>query len=385
MGPLRGIRILELGGIGPVPFAGMLLSDLGADVVRIDRVGDHPLGGWTDPKYDILGRGRRSLAIDLKHPRAAEIVSRIVAKSDALIEGFRPGVAERLGLGPSTCSEWNPRLVYGRMTGWGSTGSRAQMAGHDVNYISVTGALHAIGPVGGPPVVPLNLIGDFGGGALYLTLGVVSAILEARTSGRGQTVDAAMVDGAASLMAALYGAFAIGFWRDERGSNLLDGAAPYYGIFETKDGKHMAVGAIEPAFYAELVTRLGLDPAELAGQLDRDEWAATRERFAQIFRTKTQAQWCEIFDGTDACVTPVLSMRAATEDAHLRERGTFVEIDGIVQPAPAPRFSRTPSSVQSSASLPGAHSAEILKEIGYADAEIDALAQVGAVKAARPR
>jgi alpha-methylacyl-CoA racemase len=383
-GPLHGIRVLELGGIGPVPFAGMLLADLGAEVLRIERVGPSALGTWTDPRYDVLARGRRSVALDLKHARAVEIVSRLVARSDALIEGFRPGVAERMGLGPDACAGWNPRLVYGRMTGWGAAGPRAQTAGHDINYISVAGALHAIGPANGPPVVPLNLIGDFGGGALYLALGVVSALLETRASGKGQVVDAAMVDGVASLMAALHGAHAIGFWQDRRGSNLLDGAAPYYGVYETKDGKHMAVGAIEPAFYAELVTRLGLNIDGLPGQFDRDQWAPTREIFAGVFLTKTQAEWCAVFDGTDACVTPVLSMAAAAVDVHLRERGTFVDLDGVVQPAPAPRFSRTSCAKPASASQPGAHSVEVLKELGYADAEISALGDGGAVRWPEP-
>jgi alpha-methylacyl-CoA racemase len=361
-GPLQGVRILELGGIGPVPFAGMLLADLGASVTRIERVGPGALGTWTDPKYDVLGRSRRSLALDLKHARAAEIVARIVARSDALIEGFRPGVAERMGLGPDACAAWNPRLVYGRMTGWGNEGPRAQTAGHDVNYISVSGALHAIGPADGPPVVPLNLIGDFGGGALYLALGVVSAVLEARMSGKGQVVDAAMVDGVASLMAAIYGAHAIGFWLDRRGSNLLDGAAPYYGVYETKDGRYMAVGAIEPAFYAQLTRALGFDAAELPGQFDREQWPQTREQFARVFQTKTQAQWCSVFDGTDACVTPVLSMDAAMKDSHLQQRATFLEVDGVMQPAPAPRFSRTPGGLHRTPPAPGQDTQDILKD-----------------------
>jgi alpha-methylacyl-CoA racemase len=303
----------------------------------------------------------------------------VVEKADALIEGFRPGVAERLGLGPVECQQRNPRLVYGRMTGWGQDGPLASTAGHDLDYIALTGALHAIGPAGGPPVVPLNLIGDFGGGALYLALGVLSALLEARTSGRGQTVDAAMVDGAASLMAALYGAFSIGYWRDERGGNLLDGGAPYYGVYETADRRHLAVGAIEPQFYAELVRGLGLSEADIPGQHDRDAWPQVRERFAAIFRTKTREEWCATFAGTDACVAPVLSLAEAPVHPHTRERATFVDIQGVVQPAPAPRFSRTKSATPAVAPRAGAHTHEILTDAGFSENEISSLLDAGAV------
>jgi alpha-methylacyl-CoA racemase len=379
MGPLTGVRIVELGGIGPVPFAGMLLSDLGADVLRVERTRADPMGTWGEPRYDVLARGRRSIAVDLKNPRGIEVVLRLAERSEALIEGFRPGVAERLGLGPDDCGARNGRLVYGRMTGWGQEGPLAQTAGHDIDYVALSGALHAIGEGGRAPAVPLNLIGDFGGGALYLALGVVSAILEARSSGKGQVVDAAMVDGAASLMAALYGAFSIGYWRDERGANLLDGGAPFYRVYETSDGRHVAVGAIEPEFYAHLLRGLGLADADLPGQHDRDSWPEMRRRFAEILRTKSRDEWCAVFDGSDACVAPVLSMAEAPVHPHTRARATFVEIDGVVQPAPAPRFSRTKSGKPRSAVRSGAHTREILVEAGYSDVEVSELLRAGAV------
>jgi alpha-methylacyl-CoA racemase len=381
-GPLNGVRVVELGGIGPVPFAGMLLSDLGADVVRIDRTIAGPFGAWSEPRFDILARGRRSVAVDLKNKQGREVVLRIVERADALIEGFRPGVAERLQLGPTECLGCNERLVYGRMTGWGQEGPLASTAGHDIDYIALTGALHAIGSRGGGPAVPLNLIGDFGGGALYLALGVVSAVLHARVSGQGQVVDAAMVDGAGSLMAAIYGAHAIGFWRDERGSNLLDGAAPFYRVYETADRGYVAVGAIEPQFYAALVRGLGLDAASLPGQLDRDSWGEVADRFAKIFRGKTRDEWCEVFSGTDACVAPVLSLGEAPTHEHARARRAFVEIDGVPQPAPAPRFSATQCGPPSPPVRPGTHTRAVLMEVGYAAADVDAMLRAGVVAAA---
>jgi alpha-methylacyl-CoA racemase len=380
-GPLKGVRVVELGGIGPVPFAGMLLADLGADVVRIERPGGSGLGAWSEARFDILARGRRSIAVDVKDPLGVEIALRLVERSDALIEGFRPGVAERLGLAPDECQRRNPRLVYGRMTGWGQQGPRSLTAGHDIDYIALTGALHAIGGAGGAPVVPLNLIGDFGGGALYLALGVVSAVLAARSSGRGQVVDAAMVDGAASLMSALYGAHAVGYWTDERGCNLLDGGAPFYAIYETLDRHHVAVGAIEPQFYAALLRGLGLAHGSVATQHDREAWPRTKETFAAIFRSKTREQWSEIFDGTDACVVPVLSMSEAPHDPHLAARRTFVEVSGVVQPAPAPRFSGNVGGLPTPPVAPGKHTREILDEIGYGAEQAAQLIRNGVVVA----
>jgi len=379
MGPLRGIRIVELAGIGPGPFCAMLLADLGADVVRIDRTADANLGIPKPARFDLYNRSRRSIAVDLKHPDGVATVLRLVEQADALVEGFRPGVTERLGLGPDVCLARNPRLVYGRMTGWGQTGPLAQAAGHDWNYIGITGALHAIGRAGEAPVPPLNLVGDFGGGSLYLALGIVAGILEARTSGRGQVVDAAIVDGAASLMTLFYGLHAAGLWSDARGANLLDTGAHYGEVYETRDGKHVAVLAIEPKFYAELCERIGLDPATLPAQNDRDAWPAMKARFAAVFRTKTRDEWCALLEGTDACFAPVLSLTEAPQHPHNRARGTFVEVDGVVQPAPAPRFSRTPGGVQRPPSAPGADTDAVLRDWGFADAEVARLRDAGAI------
>jgi alpha-methylacyl-CoA racemase len=341
-GPLRGLKVVELAGIGPGPFCAMLLTDLGADVVRIDRPG----GGVSPVEHhlELLNRGKRSVAVDLK--TGAEQALSLIDRADVLIEGFRPGVAERLGLGPSVCLQRNPRLVYGRMTGWGQAGPRAHTAGHDITYIALAGVLHTIGEAGGAPQVPLNLLGDFGGGALYLATGILAALWERTVSGKGQVVDAAIVDGAAHLLTLQWSMLAGNVWRDERGVNLLDGSRPFYGVYETADGKHMAVGALEPQFFAELMGRLGLAEAEVGPGL--------RERIAAVFRTRTQAQWSEEFAGSDGCVAPVLSMRDAAKDLHLAARGTYVEKDGVIQPAPAPRFSRTPARLGTPPPLPGA-------------------------------
>ncbi len=379
MGPLEGIRILELGGIGPVPYAGLLLSDLGADVIRIDRPRPGPMGGWSKPSHDVLSRGRRRLAIDLKDPRGRELVLQVVQSSDALIEGFRPGVAERLGLGPDDCKKVNPRLVYGRMTGWGQDGPLAQAAGHDVNYISLTGALHAIGKKGEPPTIPLNLAGDFGGGSLFLALGVVSAILESKRSGLGQVVDAAMVDGCSSLVAFMHAAISAGFWVDERESNLLDGAAHFYNVYETRDGKYVSIGSIEPQFYAELLATTGMTEAELPDQHDKSAWPELRERFATVFKSKTRDEWETIMEGRDVCFAPVLSATEAPSHPHNVARNTFVEVDGVVQPAPAPRFDRTKTAIAFGPQPDGAHSHEILSELGLCDDEVAALRDSGIV------
>jgi alpha-methylacyl-CoA racemase len=339
MGPLEGVRVVEIAGIGPGPFCAMLLADLGAEVLAVDR----PASG--QPGWPALfGRGRRRVAVDLKHPDGPGVVLDLVAGADALVEGFRPGVAERLGIGPEACLDRNPRLVYGRVTGWGQEGPLAQAAGHDIDYIALAGALHPIGPPDGRPVPPLNLLGDFGGGGMLLALGVVAALLEAGRSGRGQVVDAAMVDGAALLTTQLYELLAAGLWTDRRGANLLDGAAPCYAVYETADGRHLAVGALEPQFWAELLKRVGLPADDLPAQLDRDGWPLLRERLAARFRTRTRDEWCALLDGTDACVAPVLSLLEAPAHPHHQARSTFVEIAGVTQPAPAPRFSRTPSA-----------------------------------------
>jgi alpha-methylacyl-CoA racemase len=315
----------------------MLLADLGAEVLAVER----PASGR--PAWPTLfARGRRRVAVDLKHPEGAGVVLDLVGRADALVEGFRPGVAERLGIGPEACLARNPRLIYGRVTGWGREGPLAHAAGHDIDYVALAGALHPVGPAGGPPVPPLNLVGDFGGGGMLLALGVVAAVLEAGRSGRGQVVDAAMVDGAALLTTQLHELLAAGLWSDRRGVNLLDGGAPFYSVYETADGRHLAVGALEAGFYAELLERVGLDDADLPGQLDRDGWPVLRERLAALFRTRTRDQWCRLLEGTDACVAPVLSLAEAPAHPHNQVRNTFVEVGGVVQPAPAPRFSRTP-------------------------------------------
>src|ERR1700683_954378 len=330
MGVLSGYRVIELAGIGPGPMCAMLLSDMGADVLRIDRAADAGLGIAMDPKYSLLNRGRRSVAFDLKKTEAIEAVLKLVAKADALIEGFRPGVTERLGLGPDDCLKRNPRLIYGRMTGWGQEGPLALAAGHDINYIALSGALHSIGGKGEGAVPPLNLVGDFGGGALYLALGVVAGLLEAQKSGKGQVVDAAMVDGAASLMTAIYGMHGSGFWNNERGDNILDTGAHYYEVYETRDGKHVAIGSVAGKFYDELLELSGLKREELARQNDRDHWPAMKQKVAAIFKTKTRDEWCKIMEGSDVCFAPVLSMTEAPKHPHNRHRGTFIEDDGVV-------------------------------------------------------
>ncbi|HJU14839.1 MAG TPA: CaiB/BaiF CoA-transferase family protein [Stellaceae bacterium] len=341
MGPLAGIKIVEFTGIGPGPMGAMLLADMGAEVLRIDRTEPSGLGVDRPLRYDLLLRGRRAVALDLKSEAGRALALRLVASADALIEGFRPGVMERLGLGPAECLARNPRLVYGRVTGWGQEGPLKTAAGHDLNYIALTGALHAIGRQGQKPTPPLNLIADFGGGALYLAFGIVCGLIEAGRSGQGQVVDAAMIDGAASLMTAFHGMVAAGLVRHERGTNFLDSGAHFYEVYECADGRHISAAPIEGKFYAELLRRLDLDPAELPPQMERASWPAAKKRLAALFKTRTQAEWCALLEGTDACFAPVLSTNEAPSHPHHRARGTYVEIDGIVQGAPAPRFSRT--------------------------------------------
>lgn len=344
-GPLHGLKVIEMPAIGPAPFCGMLLADLGADVLRIDRTGDVDLGLPVEPKYELLGRGKRSLALDLKDVQAIPLVLDLIGKADVLIEGFRPGVMERLGLGPDVALAKNPKLVYGRMTGWGQEGPMAMAAGHDINYIALTGALHAIGNKDGKPVPPLNLVGDFGGGSLYLAMGILAALFERLQSGKGQVIDAAMVDGAASLMTLFYGLKGAGMWSDVRGANMLDSGAPWYDSYECRDGGHVAIGSIEGKFYVELIEKLGLDPAILPKQHDRKRWPSLRAAIAAAFRTKTRDEWCAIMEGSDICFAPVLGLDEAPKHPHMATRETFVSPDGVIQPAPAPRFSRTPGGI----------------------------------------
>ena len=383
MGPLSGYKIIEMAGIGPAPMCAMLLADMGADVLLIDRTTGSDLGIPLSAKYDLLKRGRRSVALDLKRPEAVATVLRLIAQADALIEGFRPGVMERLGLGPDVCLAGNPRLVYGRMTGWGQEGPLAHAAGHDINYIALVGVLHAIGRKGESPVPPLNLVGDFGGGALYLALGVVAGLLEAQKSGRGQVVDAAMIDGAASLMTLMYGLHAAGKWVEQRGANMLDSGAHYYDTYETSDGKYVAVGAIEAKFYRELLRLSGLEGEKLPAQNETSSWPAMKQRLTAIFRTKTRDEWCRIMEGTEVCFAPVLSMSEAAAHPHNRHRATLVEVDGVTQPAPAPRFSRTPGAIQRPPSASGADTETALRDWGFSSAEVERLVASGVAGARR--
>ena len=373
MGPLHGLRIIELESIGPVPMCAMLLADLGANVVRIDRREPSGLGVAMDRRFAINSRNRRSVALDLKGAPGRDAALRLISRADVLLEGFRPGVAERLGLGPAQCQARNPGLVYGRMTGFGQQGPLAQAAGHDLNYIALTGALHAIGRRGEKPVPPLNLVGDYGGGALYLALGVLAALHERKSSRLGQVVDAAMVDGAASLMSIFYGLSAGGAWSGGRGENLLDGGAPFYDTYATADGRYVAIGALEPKFFAELAQRIGLDAKFVKRQHDRMLWPEMRAAMAAIFNTRTRDEWCAQLEGTDACFAPVLTIEEAPHHPHAKTRGAFIEIDGVVQPAPAPRFSRSAVGQPGAAPESGAHTEEVLAEAGFSRTEIDAL------------
>jgi alpha-methylacyl-CoA racemase len=380
MGPLNGVTVIELAGLGPAPMAGMLLADMGAQVIRVERAARGKL-----PRADLDAslRGKKSIVLNLKDREGREALLKLVETADVLIEGFRPGVTEKLGIGPDDCQGRNPKLVYGRMTGWGQDGPLAQAAGHDINYISITGALYAVGPKDGKPVVPLNLFGDMGGGGMLLVNGVLAALLEAGRSGKGQVVDAAMVDGAAQLMWMFHGFHASGNWdADARGSNMLDGGAHYYDSYETSDRKYISIGSIEPQFYAELVQRAGLDPAIFAAdtQDDQDKWPDFKQKITDVFLAKTRDEWCAIMEGTDVCFAPILSFTEAPDHPHNQARNTYVEIDGYQQPAPAPRFSRTPSETPHGQHNIGADTTDVLHAAGYSEQEIAALKNKGAVQ-----
>jgi alpha-methylacyl-CoA racemase len=387
MGTLDGVKIIEFAGIGPAPFCAMVLSDLGADVIRLHRASAVDIVPGADALVDrtegIMARGRRSIAVDLKNPDGLAVVHELLADANGLIEGFRPGVMERLGLGPTECLAGNPRLVYGRMTGWGQDGPYAQAAGHDVNYLAIAGVLAHIGKRDEPPVVPLNIIGDFGGGGLLLALGMVAGLFEAQRSGLGQTVDAAMVDGSSLLMAMMYELLGRDMWVEERESNMNDGGAPFYSVYETADHKYVSIAAMEPKFYAILLERIGLPESDLAGQWDEAQWPTTKKRLAEIFRGKTRDEWCALLEDTDACFAPVLTMREAPHHPHLVARRSFVDVGGIQQPAPAPRFSRTPSAVQRPAARPGEHTTQVLREAGLPTERVEHLLRTGAVADAR--
>jgi len=373
-GPLKGAKILEIAGIGPGPFAAMMLADMGAEVVRVDRAGSVRGGDPANPPKDLLNRGRRSMGLDLKSPSGVETLLRMVESADGLIEGFRPGVMERLGVGPDVCLERNPRLVYGRMTGFGQEGPLAQAAGHDINYISISGALGAIGRRGEAPLPPLNLVGDFGGGGMFLAFGVACGLFECARSGKGQVIDAAMIDGSALLMTMIYGMRDIGMWRDELGSNLLDTGAHFYEVYETSDGKYISVGSIEPQFYNELLRLTGLDSEwTQAEQMSPKGWQEKKEKLTELFKTRTRDAWCEIMEGTDVCFAPVLSMAEAPSHHHNQERGTFVEAYGQIHPAPGPRFSRTPGEISRPSAFPGQHTDEVLGDWGFSADEISKL------------
>ena len=380
MGPLQGVKIIEVGGIGPGPFCGMMLSDMGADIVRIERKGNLAL---SEPKYDVLTRNRRSVFIDLRTSKGVETLLRMLEQVDALQEGFRPGVMEKLGLGPEVCLKRNPRLVYGRMTGWGQEGPMAHAAGHDINYIALSGALHTFGRKGEKPVPPLNLVGDFGGGGMFLAFGMVCALFETQKTGQGQVVDAAMVDGSAALMAMIYGLKASGLWADKRGVNLLDTGAHFYDTYETADGKYVALGSIEPQFYALLLKHARIEDPEFQTQLDATRWPGLKQKIAAIFKKKTRKEWCDIMEGSDVCFAPVLSMTEAPGHPHIKQRQTYTEIDGVLQPSPAPRFSRTTPEIKNPPPEPGQDTEAVLADFGFTQDEIQALRDANAIFSVR--
>ncbi|MFZ4531359.1 MAG: CaiB/BaiF CoA transferase family protein [Alsobacter sp.] len=377
MGPLAGTKIVEMAGIGPGPFCAMLLADMGADVIRIERPGEVDRGVNIPTRFDLLNRGKRSIALDLKAPEGRAAALRLIAAADGLVEGFRPGVMEALGLGPEVCLAANPRLAYGRMTGWGQDGPLARSAGHDLTYIALAGALDAIGRRGAPPTMPQNLLGDFGGGALYLAMGLLAAMLQARSGGSGQVVDAAIVDGTASLMTMLLGLRQMGGWTGGRGENILDGGAPFYDVYETLDGRYVALAPLEARFYAIFIDKVGLAGEPLPSQSDKAGWTVLRERFTALFRTRTRAEWCALLEGTDACFGPVLDLDEAAVHPHMAARGVFVTLDGVTQPAPAPRFGATPSAIAGSPPVRGADGTAILSDWGFAAGEIADLRGAG--------
>ena len=377
-GPLHGLKVLQMGGLGPVPFCGMLLADMGAEVLRLERPQD-PSADHDHMRFDILNRSRRLLCVDLKDSDGVKLALRLADRADALLEGFRPGAMERLGLGPEVCLPRNPRLVYGRMTGWGQSGPLAARAGHDINYIALSGLLHAIGAKDGPPIPPLNLLGDFAGGGAMLAVGLLSALWEAQRSGTGQTLDLGMLDGAAVMMAWIYGEHAAGRWLDQRGENEVDGGRPFYEVYETKDGRYLAVGPIEGKFFSALCEAIGLHDPDLGNHLAPEVWPRLRARLTEIFRTRTRKEWCRDLEGRDVCVTPVLSLAEAPDHPHNRARGVFVDINGVIQPAPAPRFSRTPLAAPSPPPKPGHDSASTLKDWGVDADETEALLRTGVV------
>jgi alpha-methylacyl-CoA racemase len=382
-GPLTGYRIIEIAGIGPGPFAAMMLADMGAEVVRIDRAEAVTAADPAKPNLDLLKRGRRSVGVDLKQPDGVEAVLKLVEQADGLVEGFRPGVAERLGIGPDACLARNPRLVYGRMTGWGQDGPYASMAGHDINYIALSGTLSMIGRAGQPPTPPLNLVGDFGGGGLLMAYGIVCALLETQKSGVGQVIDTAMVDGAALLATMIYSFKALGMWKEERGSNLLDTGTWYYDVYETSDGQYVSFGAIEPQFFAQLTQLTGLAEdgrGPVPGQHDQSSNPEMRERLTNIVKSKTRDEWCALLEGTDVCFAPVLSMSEAPTYPTNAARGTFTEVQGIMQPAPAPRFSRTPGAIDRPPPHAGQHTSEVLADWGFGEADIAKLKETGAIR-----
>jgi len=381
-GPLTGLKVIELAGIGPAPMAAMMLSDMGAEVIRVDRLTASGLGIPMPKKFNFLGRGRKSIAVDLKNPDGIETLLDLIDKADIVIEGFRPGVMERLGMGPDVCLERNPKLVYGRVTGWGQEGPLSKSAGHDLNYIALSGALHAIGRSNDePPTPPLNLVGDFGGGTMFIVVGILAALHEVKNSGKGQVVDAGMVDGALSLMTSIYGMNAGGNQSDERASNILDSGAHFYNVYETRDGKYVSIGSIETKFYAMLLEKIGLDPDSLPPQMERESWPAMKEKFKEIFLTKTRDEWCALMENTDICFAPVLSLAEAPHYAHNKERGSFVDVEGVMHPAPAPRFSATPSSIKSPTPPTGVHTDEVLADWGISADKVTALKASGAIKA----
>jgi alpha-methylacyl-CoA racemase len=378
MGPLSGFTIVELAGIGPGPMGAMMLGDMGADVIRVDRAAASVTGRLVKHQHNVHGRSRRSIGVDLQKPEGQEIVRRLAAKADGLIDPFRPGVTERLNVGPDQCLGLNPRLVYCRMTGWGQEGPLAGAAGHDINYIALTGLLGAIGRKGEKPVPPLNLVGDFGGGGMLLAFGMVTGLLEAQRSGKGQVVDVAMTDGAALLFGGIAGLHGSGYWTDERGTNLLDSGAHFYDVYETSDGKYVSIGSIEPQFYAILLDKLGLAGADLPAQMDRSAWPALKERLTALFKSKTRDEWCRVMEGTDICFAPVLGIAEAPEHPHNQARNAYLNVEGAWQPAPAPRFSRTPPAMQGAAPERGAQTDEVLAHVGYSPREIEALRKAGA-------